>query len=267
MSGLSRLLMTTPALDDQGVLDIGKNCYLCNQLDFLPFHCELCDHIYCSQHRSIDVHQCKRPQRQIVQNQYNGPSAASLFPDPAKRQKELEKKFDTVALKLATAIAKTESAKITPLAKLKKFLQIQKNNKSKGSLKSIFGKSKLTTTSNPMVQLVALKKVAKGPSNVQPADRIYVWALYIDRNEDDLGSISAESDKVGLWLLRNWSVGRSLDLIASLLKIMNYNNSTLHTNERLSLFRVQNEEPVLLELSKKNLGSFTNGDTLYLVKG
>lgn len=259
--------MTTPILEDQGVLDIGKNCFLCNQLDFLPFHCELCDHIYCSQHRSIDVHHCKRPERINEQTKYDGPSAASLFPDPAKRQKELEKKFDNIALKLAAAIAKTEKSKSTPLAKLKKFLQIQKKNQSKGSLKAIFGNSKSQSSSSPLVQLAALKKVAKGPSNIQLADRIYIWALYIDRNEDDLGSISVETEKRGLWLLRNWSVGRSLDLIASLLKIMNYNNSTQHTNERLTLFRVQNDEPVLLELSKKNLGSFTNGDTLYLVKG
>lgn len=268
MSGLSKLLMSKPAIENQSVLDLGKNCYLCNQLDFLPFKCEFCDHMYCSQHRNLDSHNCKRPERQFLPEKYNGPTAASLFPNPEARQKALEEKYQKVALQSASAIAKTETVKSNPLAKLKKFLQIQKLKKDKSSSKpSIFGKLKGPNSPSPVVQLAALKKVAKGAANVTPADRIYVWALYINRNEEDLDKIAPETEKIPIWLLRNWSVGRSLDLIADQLKIINNNNSTQQFNERLNLFRVINEEPVLLDLSKKNLGSFTNCDTLYLVKG
>lgn len=269
MSGLSKLLMSQPALDNQGVLDLGKNCYLCNQLDFLPFVCEFCDHTFCSLHRNVDAHNCKRPERLHLSghHQFKGPTAASLFPNPESRQKALDELFQKVALKLAANIAKAENAKSTPIAKLKKFLQIQKLHREKESKPSIFSKLKPPKSPNPLVELAALKKVAKGAANVQPGDRIYIWTLYIDRNELDLGDISMDKDKVGLWLLRNWSVGRSLDLIADQLKIMNYNNSTLNHSERLNLFRVSDNEPIPLDLSKKNLGSFTNGDTLYLIKG
>lgn len=268
MSGLSKLLMSKPAFENQGVLDLGKNCYLCNQLDFLPFKCEFCDHIYCSEHRNADSHNCKRPQRQRLPEKYEGPTAASFFPDPETRKKDLEEKFQKVALKSASAIAKTETVKSTPLSKIKKFLQIQKLKKEGATSKSsIFGKLKTPKAPNPIVQLAALKKVAKGTANVAPGDRIYVWALYINRNEEELEKISPEAEKIPIWLLRNWSVGRSLDLIADQLKIINNNNSTLQSSQRLNLFRVVNEEPVPLDLSKKNLGSFTNCDTLYLVKG
>lgn len=260
--------MSKPALEDQGVLDLGKNCYFCNQLDFLPFKCEFCDHIYCSLHRNIDSHNCKRPERQLLPEKYDGPTAASLFPNPEARQKALEEEYNKVASKSASTIARKETVKITPLAKLKKFLQIQKLKKEKSSTNSsIFGKLKAPKAPNPVVQLATLKKVAKGSANVAPADRIYIWALYINRNEEELEKISQEAEKVPIWLLRNWSVGRSLDLIADQLKIINNNNSTLQSSERLNLFRVINEEPVPLDVSKKNLGSFTNCDILYLVKG
>ena len=266
MSGPSKPLMAQTALDDQGVLDLGKNCQLCNQIDFLPFYCEFCDNIYCAQHRNVDVHHCKRPERKYTAGPLQGPSATSFFPDPKKRQEALNELFEKVALRLAKAIAKQEETKIMPLAKLKKFLQIQKKSCEKSFKTSIFKKTRLLKPSSPLVELAALKEVAKGAANVQAADRIYVWSLFINLNEEDLNQIS-EDDKVGIWLLRNWSLGRSLDSIANQMKIMNYNNSTLHTSKRLSLFRVVNNEPTLLDLTKKNLGSFSNGDTLYLVQG
>jgi len=34
---------------------LGKQCFLCQQLDFLPFHCTKCNHHFCLKHR---VHNC-----------------------------------------------------------------------------------------------------------------------------------------------------------------------------------------------------------------
>lgn len=259
--------MTQPVLENQGVLDLGENCHLCSKLDFLPFHCEFCEHIYCSEHRNVEAHKCKRPERERLPENYKGPSAASLFPDPKKRQKALEAQFERVSGKQSIAIDKQEKVKSTSLAKLKKFLQIQKTSRGNSSKGLLFNRLKPSKSPNPLAQLAALKKVAKGSPSVTATDRIFIWALYIDRNEEELDQISEATEKVGIWLLRNWSVGRSLDLIADQMKIMNYNNSTLSTNKRLTLFRVVDDEPVVLELSKKNIGSFTNGDLLYLVKG
>ena len=67
----------------EGVMNLGKHCDKCKQLDFLPFTCEFCKLTYCSQHRNPDTHQCpgKQDKKWKPGIQYGGPSAASLFPD------------------------------------------------------------------------------------------------------------------------------------------------------------------------------------------
>ena len=46
--------------------DIGEHCALegCNQLDFLPFKCDLCKKTYCLKHRSYEGHKCKEYEKQ-----------------------------------------------------------------------------------------------------------------------------------------------------------------------------------------------------------
>ena len=41
--------------------NIGEHCQLeeCNQLDFLPFKCDLCKKIFCLKHKSYDDHKCE----------------------------------------------------------------------------------------------------------------------------------------------------------------------------------------------------------------
>ena len=43
---------------------IGRRCYVCKTLDYLPFRCESCRHHYCKEHRS---HGCQLP-RKVIQN-------------------------------------------------------------------------------------------------------------------------------------------------------------------------------------------------------
>lgn len=40
--------------------DIGKHCNLkgCNQLDFLPFKCDGCNKVFCSEHWKSEIHSC-----------------------------------------------------------------------------------------------------------------------------------------------------------------------------------------------------------------
>ncbi|KAK3127441.1 hypothetical protein QOZ80_7AG0573340 [Eleusine coracana subsp. coracana] len=40
--------------------NLGKHCSVgdCRQIDFLPFTCDRCDHVFCLQHRSYTSHQC-----------------------------------------------------------------------------------------------------------------------------------------------------------------------------------------------------------------
>lgn len=243
--------------EDQGVMNLGKHCHKCQQLDFLPFHCEFCNHVYCSQHRSLDLHNCVgRPSTPTNGHSYTGPTAASLFPDKEKRQQELELRLEQLKLEPTTLVEKKSLA----ITKLTKFLHLQKLSRKK----KLFGRSKPT---NKVVETSSIKKVAKGPANVTQTDRVYVWVLYVNRNEDEIEKINPEKERKGVWVSKNWTIGRALDSIADGVGIMNHNNKTLDSSERLQLFKAVEDAPVTLPTSKKVAGSFTNGDTVYLVKG
>lgn len=38
--------------------NIGSQCFVCKQRDFLPFKCEHCHNLYCLDHRTPDSHKC-----------------------------------------------------------------------------------------------------------------------------------------------------------------------------------------------------------------
>lgn len=248
--------------EDQGVMNLGKHCYKCQQLDFLPFHCEFCDHVYCSQHRSLDLHGCiGRPSSPTNGgNSYSLPLAASLFPDKEKRQQELEKRLEQLKLAPTTIAEKAGKGKSTAITKLTKFLHLQKLSRKK----LLFGKPKKT---NKVVETSSIKKVAKGPNSVPLADRVYLWVLYVNRNEDEMEKIDLEKERKGVWVSKNWTVGRALDSLADVVGIMNHNNSTLEPSQRLNLFKTVDDAPVTLPLNQKIATSVANGDTMYLVRG
>lgn len=260
----------TPS-EDLGILNLGKHCFKCNELDFLPFHCEFCNHTYCSNHRGLETHNCVgRNEKEHVPKEYSGPTAASLFPDHKKRQEQLN-----ASLKPAkpTTIAQKQnvkdSSKPNPLMKLTRFLHLQRLERQKSTKSSLFGRNKSSTTSkvSNVTEIANIKKTAKGASNVNVADRIYLWVLYINQNEDELDKTNVQRDRRGVWVLKAWSVGRALDLVSDVLGIVNNNNSTQQAAERLNLFVVKEEDPVLMETTKKVAATLLSGDTIYLVKG
>lgn len=118
---------------------------------------------------------------------------------------------------------------------------------------------------SPVLDLAALRKVAKGPASVPVADRVYLWALYVNGNEEEFGAVEVEKVRRGVWVLKKWSVGRSLDALADTLGITNRNNATQQQAERLNLFEVKNDVPAALETSKKL--TVASGCTVYLVRG
>lgn len=242
-----------PPTDDHGILDLGKNCHFCNQLDFLPFDCEYCSHTYCSRHRGLDRHQCVgRPQRERLAQRPTTPeqSAAALFPDHDQRRAKLELLLHAAA---PTSIAQLVGS--NPLNKLTRFLHAQRMKRQR----------LLSRNTSPALELSGLRKVAKGPPSVPVADRVYLWALYVNGNEEELAALDAEKLRRGVWVLKNWSVGRTLDALADTLGISNRNNATQLQAERLNLFEVKNDAPVALETAKKLV--VAPGSTVYLVRG
>lgn len=249
----------TPS-DDLGILDLGKHCFKCNELDFLPFHCEFCNHTYCSNHRSLELHNCVgRSEKIHVSRQYDGPSAASLFPDRAAHNRQLDALLKPPK---PTSIGLAEARKLNPLMKLTKFLHLQRELRKLSKLLLL-----RKTKPSKVAETISIKKCAKGAASVGATDRVYVWVLYINRNEDELDKINLEKDRKGVWVLKSWKIGRALDLISDVLGIMNHNNLTQKTQERLNLFHVKDETPFALDTSKKVSAVLSSGDTVYLVKG
>lgn len=264
-----------PPTKDQGVMNLGKHCEFCQQLDFLPFHCEYCQKDYCSQHRTLESHKCVKKlgdEVKHVHRNYGGPTASSLFPDREKDKAKINQIIENSKPKptniLQSQFKVGDVAAKTPNAfnKFKKFLNLQKNNKSKSSITKLFNTSSKTKT-NPIVEISKLRKSAKGDIKVKADDRVYVWGLFVNGNDSDLSSINVETDKKPLYVSKLWPVGRALDSIAETLKISNYNNSTLNSEERLNIFLNKNEEIKLVQNSDRVNKAFKNGDVIYLVKG
>lgn len=278
-----------PSKDDQGIIDIGKNCAKCSQLDFLPFHCEFCNLTFCSNHRTLESHNCvgkdKFQTSRTGSPLYDGPSAKSLFPDNDERRRTLNQRLQNSQPKPTTILEKQfrvgDIAKKTPNAfsKFNKFLKIQREKSAASSLaisKLFSSKSKSSATSRT-VELGKLRKDAKGDAKIPANDRIYIWSLYINgnskessgssRESDEFSRINVEKDRKPIFVSKNWVVGRALDSIADNLKIPNINNSTNKSEEKLNIFKLDEEVPVHVQNNIKSISAFKNGDIIYLVRG
>lgn len=233
---------------EQDLLNIGKHCDICRQLDFLPFTCEDCSKILCSEHRS---HKCagKRAFVPPTINTSKLPTAQSLFPD---REND-RRKVDAQLLRPTPAVNIIGTSAVI---KLNKYLNVHKNS----TLGKLFGvkAAKPGKASKPLKtsDILVLKKEAKGDSRVLPADRLYLWVIHID---------TKESPRQAVYVSKSWVIGRALDSIADTLRIKNVNNTVQSQDEKLHVFKVE-PEVKMLENNVK-VSSLKSGDLVYLVMG
>ncbi|KAI3407048.2 hypothetical protein KGF56_000136 [Candida oxycetoniae] len=268
---------------DQGIMDIGKNCFFCSQLDFLPFICEFCKQTFCSSHRTVEKHQC--PFKDKFYNQApnittttttttiaatpssNTVSSKTLFPDRAADRRLIDERLNspkptTIKETVLKAGAGNKDG-VNALGKLQVFLNIQKKNSSTKSISKLFGKSKSSST---IVEMGKLKKEAIGHAKVTASDRIYIWCVYV-KESSNMGINDIEQNRKALYVSKNWVIGKSLDSIADCLKISNQNNSTTKEDEKLRIFKLDDSgKPNLIQNSQKS-SILKNGDTIYLVRG
>lgn len=254
---------------EQGILNLGKNCAFCDQLDFLPFTCQYCKKVFCSNHRTEVAHKCPATTNNSVKANYrtpkNGPSAASLFPN-----RDADRERVNTLLEQSPG---PSTRKSVALLRLKKFLNISphsRSSSSKTSIGSIFGSSKLrqlaVASKSKTSDILLLKKSAKGDLKVTVPDRIYLWCLYIS-GDTDVTKIDFEKNQKPVFVSNKWPVGRALDLMADTLAISNFNNSTRDSENRLNIFKVKDGVPELVEPSERTISTFKTGETIYLVKG
>ncbi|KAL6453633.1 CUZ1 CDC48-associated ubiquitin-like/zinc finger protein 1 [Candida maltosa Xu316] len=266
-----------PNQDDQGIMNLGRNCQYCNQLDFLPFVCEYCKKTYCQNHRTVEQHECVNKEKFFNQHPRTPSpnstiSSKSLFPDRDADRRKMEAKLNASGVR-PTTIKETQFrvgdvAGTNAFKKFQKFLSIQRksNKKTDGSMSitKLFGKSSL----NKFVDIANLKKNAKGDAKIKLEDKIFVWCVYV-KNPDE--EINIEKDKKPIFVNKNWVIGRSLDSIADALHIKNNNNVTSDSSEKLNIFKIEENgsaegEPKLIATSLKS-NVLKTGDTIYLVRG
>lgn len=234
--------MTADAIS--GMLDIGEHCKICHQRDFLPFICPFCKTSFCQSHKlEFNDHHCKEKTINKIDISHL-PSSKLVFPNLEKirgsspKPKVVSKSSIGSSQKLGGNNGIKTPLEIA-LQRLKKLIPLSK--------KPIGFK---------MAERVNLRKVSKGDIKIKIDDRVYIWCSGI--LED------SKTDKKGIWLNKNWSVGKTLDYLADQLKFQNLNNLTMDNDQRLFLFDSEFKE---FKLSKKVSESIKEGDIIYLVKG
>lgn len=142
------------------------------------------------------------------------------------------------------------------LDKLAKFF------KRRESKKDVTKKTK-SKTSNKMIQLINLKRTAKGDSSIPLDNRIYVYCLVLDSDNDD-------SNEHQIYINKVWPVGRALDYIAKQLNVPNQNNNfKIDSDQKLNLYRKDDQTGAIKYLLSANRVStdIKDLDSLYLVRG
>lgn len=235
----------------EGMLDIGKHCTICHQIDFLPYTCSKCANIYCQNHKSQYVaHNCGKVD-QVKVDVSHLPSSQSVFPDLSELRKQ-NPVGPKVISKIGSDAAKSSSNSWSPESTLGKLISgLKAKMGSSGSKKPI-------PKGVQMAQRNHLIRIAKGDSQIPKSDRIYIWCSTV------LESNSGENAKEGFFVSRQWSLGRTLDSLAQLKRVPNLNNVVNDQQERLFLLNEQMEK---FTLSNKAGTSLKTGDLVYLVKG
>lgn len=213
---------------------LGKQCFMtiCKQLDFLPFLCSFCGHVYCKEHYPRGNHDCsssdhtlsevkKDPDSYLpcsyencrdksavslncsvclkhfcIEHRYHGCLDKPPTEEEIKRFNEPKQKF---------AIAKSEVE-----SQVSARLQEQVNKKWSATARK--------------VQLMKLKGKAKGTKDIPVPHRLYFLIF---------PPLQCNSPSSPVYISNEWTVGRVIDSVADLCKIPNKNNEAIAPKIRI----------------------------------
>lgn len=265
---------------EQGLMNIGKHCHYCRQLDFLPFTCSECGDVFCSDHRTPDAHRCSRA---LVKNNNTStttnkstnsktqrPTAASLFAEINQpKSYQLKDNQDSNNSSSLNGLLQSNKGKSlggsAALNKVRSFVTQQRLSLSKKRnttllLKSFFKPS----PSQRIVEVSKLKQIAKGDPKIPQSERVYAWVIVVPDSETngegdfEFGEFFKSKQhldknfKKPTYFSRSWPVGRVLDSAAQLYKIKNDNNKVNDKKLRLALFRLARPEELTKSGSEKD---------------
>ncbi|CAL9733030.1 CDC48-associated ubiquitin-like/zinc finger protein 1 [Monosporozyma unispora] len=238
-------------IKETGMLDVGTHCFYCKQIDFLPFHCNECNHDFCSKHRLKEDHHCiallnNQDEENETTPMHNGHGKFFQSLLPARASERIKSPSPTY-----TSTTIKSSLNKSSLDKLLKFFH---KHKSKHLIK------KSLTSS-----ILSIQKNAIGDSKIPKQNRIYIYCYAIDSNFESI-------DPTPVYINKIWPLGRCLDYLASQLDIKNMNLQA-DPNTKLFLYKaINNNKSSGQELIELNPNDRVNGkimtlDTLYLIRG
>ncbi|KAF8463998.1 hypothetical protein BDZ91DRAFT_697893 [Kalaharituber pfeilii] len=187
--------------------------------------CSTCRRTYCLPHRLQDSHDC-----------------ASLKPLHAPGSAG------------AKALNQTQAAGEKAKAALARF-KAWTTSKSE----SVGEKVKEKRKGNQVVELMRLKREAKGDEKVAMDKRIYVYV------EAEKASTQSKLPKGEFFYSKDWSVGKVLDQAAASLQIQNVNNRGDDEETRLRVFHVEGGR--MLTFGEKFGDAVASGNTIVLLRG
>lgn len=237
--------------------NIGKQCGLstCNQLDFLPFVCDLCKSVYCKDHMGPSQHQCAELKDNVLTEKPTSTSIVSFkcSENDCKALDQVEMLCQKCARHFCVCHRFHECHQIETSRRkqLREQWKIPKEQFKQAKLvtdKQIeekLNKAEIQTEKRGLalkVRLMKLKSKAQGDHRIPTLDRIYVNVH------------GPKQDNVfcrPLYVSKDWSIGKVIDFVAGKMKIVN-DNKSIATKDKLRLYKTNGE------LIAKDFGKLLN---------
>jgi hypothetical protein len=221
---ISSLSTTKPSVLNSSQCSHPSCKTLIHTLQNTGVHCANCNREYCLKHRLREDHDCSKLIPLGARPSSQGPTQAEKARLAFSRLRTWGKEKTTVA-----------TANLTP-------------------------KPRPSAASSRMAALNALKRSAKGDTNLEVSKRFY---LHIEASAE---TTTSKFPSGKFYFDSGWSVGKLLDNAASRLQVQNVNNRAGGEEQRLRVFHVEGGK--LLEFSEKiGSGKVAQGDTVVLLRG
>jgi len=191
--------------------DLGNNCTQCNSLDFLPFVCVFCSHVFCKEHLQPGHHSCPDYDDNIVS-----------VPSEEKKEKvrckfcrqDITQPLERITCPKCHLIHclqhRIPESHDCPKIK-EEFLQNRPTTKHALPVDKVVNEPKVKGAKNEAlarkVALMKLKQKARGPA-IPAEERVYLFIKQDDKEEP-------------LYFSRTWTIGKCVDFACSSLAIRN----------------------------------------------
>ncbi|VVC27937.1 Zinc finger, AN1-type [Cinara cedri] len=254
--------------------DLGKRCTHkdCEQLDFLPIECTKCQGVFCMDHSEFSNHSCSH-----VENTESRTKQATTWYECTFNGCNTKYGCEMQCIKCLQhfcllhrhhgcfdELTTKETKKLLREAAKKSQNQfsIVKEEADK-KIEATLRQAELQPQKKGMVQQIRLMKLkgkALGDNKIPMSDRIYFSIHPPFKNNQIIPAVP-------LFTSKNWTIGRTIDLFASRLKIENSNNKL--NSLKLHLFKLndgkhisETMEHAFSDLISKEI--INNGDSLIL---